>query len=106
MPFARLEIIPESKENDSNTTDTVENNENGNDKVLGNITNMEANSDDDNIEIPECMQTFHTNLPRNLSVIPDHMLMNRSKKVTHIEPNRRQSISDEYGTCKKHYSPQ
>ena len=32
-------------------------------------------------DTPECLHPFHSALPRNLSVIPNHMLMNKGKKV-------------------------
>ena len=35
----------------------------------------------ENEDTPECLHQFHSELPRNQSVIPDHMLMNKDKKV-------------------------
>ena len=52
-------------------------------KVLG--------ADDD----PKCLHQFHSDLPRNLSVIPNHMLMNKAKKVKSKESGSKSS--DETG---------
>ena len=43
----------------------------------------------------ECLHQFHSDLPRNLSVIPDHMLMNKAKKVKSKESGSKSS--DETG---------
>ena len=44
--------------------------------------------------MPECLQTFQTELPRNQSVIPQHMLMNPKKKKKKASDKRRNSIND------------
>ena len=39
----------------------------------------------ENEDTPQCLHQFHSELPRNQSVIPDHMLMNKDKKVKEKE---------------------
>ena len=51
--------------------------ENTNSVIEGNQPSKYAEPDD----TPECLHQFHSALPRNLSVIPNHMLMNKGKKV-------------------------
>ena len=79
-PFAQLATIPEL-ENDGIRPKYIQKADLIRDKASG-----EANHEVPNEEL-ECLKPFQTDLPRNLSVIPAHLLMNK-KKVKPNDPGR------------------
>ena len=79
-PFAQLATIPEL-ENDGIRTKYIHKTDPIRDDLTGEATHEVANDD------LECLRPFQTDLPRNLSVIPAHLLMNK-KKVKPNDPGR------------------